>query len=64
MKSIINREKVAVILVLLLYIGLFIFGVLGNILLLVMLVRKKLYEDVIQSCVLNIVIASLLQVYL
>lgn len=58
------RNQYLLIVVIFLYSLLIILGLLGNLLLLIMLVRKRLYRDPIQCCVLSVVIACLLQLLL
>ena len=56
------RSHYLLVFVIFLYSILIILGLLGNLLLLIMLVRKRLYRDPIQCCVLSVVIACLIQV--
>merc|ERR1712025_272899 len=55
------RNHYLLVFVIFLYSILIILGLLGNLLLLIMLVRKRLYRDPIQCCVLSVVIACLIQ---
>ena len=48
--------------VIILYSLLIILGLLGNLLLLIMLLRKRLYRDPIQCCVLSVATACIIQV--
>ena len=56
------RNRILFISVLILYSFLIIIGLVGNLLLVIMLLRKKLYRDPIQCCVLSVVTACLVQV--
>jgi hypothetical protein len=59
---IILRNQFLLIVVITLYSILILLGLLGNLLLLIMLLRKRLYRDPIQCCVLSVVTACLIQV--
>ena len=56
------RNHSLLIVVIILYCVLILLGLLGNLLLLIMLIRKRLYRDPIQCCVLSVVTACLIQV--
>ena len=56
------RNQFLLIVVIILYSILIILGLLGNLLLLIMLLRKRLYRDPIQCCVLSVVTACIIQV--
>ena len=62
MVFIVFRNQYLLIVVIILYSILIILGLLGNLLLLIMLLRKRLYRDPVQCCVLSVVIACLVQV--
>ena len=59
---IILRNQFLLIVVIIFYSILIILGLLGNLLLLTMLLRKRLYRDPIQCCVLSVVTACIIQV--
>ena len=59
---IILRNQFLLIVVISLYSILILLGLLGNLLLLIMLLRKRLYRDPIQCCVLSVVTACIIQV--
>ena len=59
---IIIRNQFLLIAVIILYSIIIILGLLGNLMLLIMLLRKRLYRDPIQCCVLSVVTACIIQV--
>ena len=56
------RNDLLLTVVIIMYSILIILGLLGNLLLLTMLLRKRLYKDPVQCCVLSVVMACLIQV--